>query len=131
MRAAAAIVLAVLACTAAATVRPGDEAAAGRAVQCETRAAALDRATAHADQRFAGQALRLQLAGVSCSDLAEVELSAVLAESIAEGMQVQAEKCPVPLLYAEDARTAAEGAVDLALVARALRAACAGGRRTP
>ena len=98
MRTTAAIVLAVLACTAAATVRPGDEAAAGRAVQCETRAAALDRATAHAKQRFAGLALRLQLAGVSCPDLAEVEWSALLAESIAEGMQVQAEKCPVPLM---------------------------------
>ena len=78
-------------------------------MQCETRAAALDRATAHADQRFAGLALRLQYARVSCPDLAEVEWAALLAESIAEGMHVQAEKCPVPLLYAEDARTAAEG----------------------
>ena len=100
-------------------------------MQCETRAAALDRATAHADQRFAGLALRLQFARVSCSDLREIERSELLAESIAEGMRVQAEKCPVPLLYAEDARTAAEGAVDLALVARALRTACGGGRRTP
>ena len=131
MRAAVAAALAALACTAGATVRSGDETAAGRAVQCETRAAALDRATAHADQRFAGLALRLQLAGVSCSDLTEVEWSALLAESIAEGMRVQAQQCPVPLVYAEDASRAAEGAVDLALVARALRAACGGGRRTP
>ena len=78
-------------------MRPGNE-AAGRAVQCETRAAALDRATAHADQRFAGLVLRLQYARVSCSDLRELEWAAVLAESIAEGMQVQAEKCPVPLM---------------------------------
>ena len=131
MRGAVAIVLAVLACTAAATVRPGGETAAGRAVQCETRAAALDRAAAHADQRFAGLALRLQLARVSCPDLREVEWAALLAESIAEGMQVQAEKCPVPLVYAEDARSAAEGAVDLVLVARALRATCGEGPRTP
>ena len=131
MRAAVLLTLAVLACTAAATVRPGDEAAAGRAVQCETRAAALDRATAHAEQHIAGLTWRLQFARVSCSDLRELERSAVLAESIAEGMRVQAQQCPVPLLYAEDARAAAEGAVDLALVARALRAACGGGRRTP
>lgn len=100
-------------------------------MQCETRAAALDRATAHADQRFAGLVLRLQFARVSCSDLRELERSAVLAGSIAEGMRVQAQQCPVPFEYAEDARTAAEGAVDLVLVARALRAACGGGRRTP
>ena len=98
MRAAAAIALFALAGEAAATVRPGDETAAGRAVQCETRAAALDRATAHADQRFAGLALRLQFARVSCSDLRELEWAALLAESIAEGMRVQAQQCPVPLM---------------------------------
>ena len=57
--------------------------------------------------------------------------TALLAEGIAEAMRVQAQQCPVLPLYAEDARTAAEGAVDLALVARALRAACGEGRRTP
>ena len=120
LAAAALLTLSVLASTAAATVRPVEEIR----MPCESRAAALDRATAHAEQRFAGLALRLQYARVSCSDLRALERSALLAESIAEGMRVQAQQCPVLPLYAEDARIVAEGAVDLALAARALRAAC-------
>ena len=129
MKAAVLLTLAALSCTAAATVRPGDEAAAGRAVQCETQAAALDRATAHADQRFAGLALRLQYARVSCSDLREVEWAALLAESIAEGMQVQAEKCPVPFLYAEGPRRRAPLTWRSSPGLSGRRAG--GGRRTP
>ena len=110
--------------SASGAVPPAREAAGRAEAACEARAASLDRATAAVDRLRGLLVLRLRTAGASCRDLADFDAAALLAEGIAEGMRVQAARCPVPDGYADDARGVADGAAVLVRGIEALRAAC-------